>query len=135
MIIHVFLFQVDEWVNRNIDDLPKILDSNSPVKKRWGDVDQVIKTLNNHVNLNLLIVHYQIIAHYPSSQAKAIDSIKRALVQITTSYKKDTAQTENPPPASTTSTCVAEQESSGSLKNRGILTSQQPRYDTMVGFN
>ena len=44
-----------------MEDLPRILDSNSPVKKRWGDVDQ----------------------------AKAIDSIKRALVQITTSYKEN----------------------------------------------
>ena len=37
----VTYLQVDDWVNRNIDDLPKVFESNSPVKKPWGDVDQV----------------------------------------------------------------------------------------------
>ncbi|KAL5248220.1 hypothetical protein ACHWQZ_G017412 [Mnemiopsis leidyi] len=88
--------QVDEWVNRNIDDLPKILESNSPVKKPWSDVDQ----------------------------AKAIDSIKRALVQITTSYKKEN---QEPTPVS----CSEVIDSSSTIKSRGILTTQQPRYDNL----
>eukprot|EP00116_Pleurobrachia_bachei_P001540 sb/3461802/ len=79
---------VEEWMNSRsstIEDLPRILDSNSPIKKRWGDsVDQ----------------------------AKAIDSIKRALVQITSSYKKENEPpTVSTTPPITTACSTAEQKS------------------------
>ena len=58
------------------------------------------------------------------TQAKAIDSIKRALVQITTSYKKENQES--------TPCSELQADSSSSIKSRGILSTQQPRYDNMV---